>query len=116
MDRWLPEVLAERRAAGRIELTLHVPAHLECFAGHFPGAPILPGVVQIHWAIHYIRSCRTVGDVERLENVKFFTLVLPDTELELSLDFAAAGSTVAFAYTKRERRVSAGRIVFRDSK
>jgi len=28
-----------------------VPPALPCFAGHFPGQPLLPGVIQLQWAI-----------------------------------------------------------------
>jgi len=29
----------------------YVPPQLPCFAGHFPGQPLLPGVIQLQWAV-----------------------------------------------------------------
>lgn len=35
------------------QLQLHMPQDLIYFEGHFPGFQILPGVVQLDWAIHF---------------------------------------------------------------
>ncbi len=46
------------RAGGepaRVLLALTVPDDLLYFDGHFRVAPVLPGVVQVDWAIHYGR-------------------------------------------------------------
>ncbi|MGF6412114.1 acyl-CoA synthetase (AMP-forming)/AMP-acid ligase II [Paraburkholderia sp. MM5482-R2] len=44
------EVLAETRVGDTLHYVLRVPQSLQHFAGHFPGLPILPGVVQVDWA------------------------------------------------------------------
>ena len=46
-----PAVLAVRSSEGRAELDLVVPPDLLYCRGHFPNRAILPGVVQIDWAI-----------------------------------------------------------------
>jgi len=123
----LPEVLSRRSNAAsevsasdstagmpcRMVIDLHVPAALEHFAGHFPGLPILPGVVQIHWATYFARAHLPVsGDFSLLENVKFQALLLPDARLELTLDWDPAKRRLEFSYANRDRKFSSGRIVF----
>lgn len=124
MSTLLPDVLSLRSDAAsgasatagtpcRMVIDLHVPAALEHFAGHFPGLPILPGVVQIHWATHFARAHLPVsGDFSLLENVKFQALLLPDARVELTLDWDAAKRRLEFSYASRDRKFSSGRIVF----
>ena len=56
-----PIVLRESVEPGRAAIALHVPRDLDYFAGHFPGAPVLPGVVQIQWALELARRYLGVG-------------------------------------------------------
>jgi 3-hydroxymyristoyl/3-hydroxydecanoyl-(acyl carrier protein) dehydratase len=110
----MPEVLAEARENASVRLSLRVPPALECFAGHFPGQPILPGVVQIHWAVRLAR--RHFDGLEDSYGVLRFKCrapVLPGTELQLVLGCDAARSSVTFAFSDAQRTVSSGKILFR---
>ena len=127
MNPLLPEVLAvrrkcnesdeldEREASARVVLDLHVPPALAHFPGHFPGLPILPGVVQIDWAVRLARlhlpGC-CAGAFSALEGVKFQALVLPDARLELALFWNAAKDRLEFSYANGQRKCSTGRLVF----
>lgn len=94
-------------------LDLHVTSSLAHFAGHFSGLPILPGVVQVDWAVRYARKYLALsGEFSSLENVKFTGLVLPDDRLQLSLKWDAQRARLDFSYATRQRKFSTGRIVF----
>ena len=112
----LPEILSERLGADRIQLELHVPRGLAHFEGHFPGHPILPGVVQIDWAIRLARSrFDCPGTFCAMENVRFQSVVLPGVTLSLVLTLRDAGARLAFAYSSGPRKCSSGTLVFRPS-
>ncbi|WP_263768849.1 AMP-binding protein [Propionivibrio soli] len=106
-------VQRETGSEARVRIAMLIPPSLEHFAGHFPGMPILPGVVQVDWAIRFCREYLGVsGDFLSLENVKFTALILPGALVELSLDWNAANGRLEFAYTGGERAYSKGRVVF----
>ena len=81
-----------------VEIKCHVPADLSWFAGHFPEQPVLPGVVQTHWAGELSAVLFPVGDFQQVNGLKFKSMILPDTHVILSLVFKAEKSNVAFRY------------------
>ena len=109
------EVLAEARSAETLHFELRVPPTLVHFAGHFPGLPILPGVVQVHWAMHlaaeHVPAVRTLASVDRL---KFMAPVPPGAVLNLTLAHDAARGRVQFAYRLSGRECASGVIVYRE--
>lgn len=107
-----PDVRAVRRSGQAVELDLLIPETLEFFTDHFPGFPLLPGVVQVDWAIRYGREhLRIAGDFRRLRNVKFLHPILPGARVTLTLSPENA-TDLAFTYRNVRRTCSAGHAVF----
>ncbi|AIR89072.1 AMP-binding protein [Pseudomonas cremoricolorata] len=107
-----PEVLEQQRDADQLTLRLAVSADLACFTGHFPQSPVLPGVVQIDWAIAL--AAPLLPEAQRfagMEVLKFQQLVRPGDELDLALRFDAQRGKLYFTYTCDGRACSSGRIV-----
>lgn len=118
MTQLLPEVLSVRHESDvQVVFDLHVPLELAHFKGHFPDRPILPGVVQLDWAIRLAREhlsqLALYGMFMALENIKFQALVRPDARLALTLRWDAALERLEFVYATRERKYSSGRVLFR---
>ncbi|AYH44367.1 3-hydroxylacyl-ACP dehydratase [Azoarcus sp. DN11] len=74
------------------ESTVAIAADHPAFAGHFPGRPILPGVVLLGLAV------RALGNVSghpvprcEIAAAKFLRPVGPDTELHIRLCESASG-------------------------
>lgn len=110
------ELLAEwDDAQGRV-FELRVPHTLVHFAGHFPGLPILPGVVQVDWALRladeWLPGARALASVEQL---KFMTPVPPGVLLKLMLKHDALRRRIAFAWRFGERDCASGVIVYREA-
>ncbi|SAL78319.1 AMP-dependent synthetase/ligase [Caballeronia choica] len=82
-----------------LRMELRVPPGLAHFAGHFPGLPILPGVVQLDWAARLAAECfggaRRVASIDRL---KFTAPVGPGALLALRLSHDANRGRVQFTY------------------
>ncbi|MBK5000915.1 AMP-binding protein [Pseudomonas sp. S31] len=107
-----PEVLERRREGEELHLRLAVPLDLACFPGHFPQTPVLPGVVQIDWAIALASD---LLQVERrfagMEVLKFQQLVRPGDELALALRLDHERGKLYFAFTCAGQPCSSGRIL-----
>lgn len=67
--------------------TLCVPATHPVFAGHFPGRPIVPGVMLLEWVLDEIARARECAPSElRTREAKFFIPLGPDEAAELRLE------------------------------
>ncbi len=85
--KW-PELISTEADQDRVEFQCRIPAGLVYFDGHFEGNPILPGIVQVHWAEHYSREYLDLsGKFQRLEVVKFQQVIFPDSVVSLSLEY-----------------------------
>jgi 3-hydroxymyristoyl/3-hydroxydecanoyl-(acyl carrier protein) dehydratase len=109
----MPLELEIERGDGRIKLTLVVPETLFWFRGHFPKFPILPGVVQLDWAVGYARQGFGLGtaSVETMRT-KFRRPVWPGARLTLVLSHIPARRSVAFEYADAAGAYSSGQLGF----
>jgi 3-hydroxymyristoyl/3-hydroxydecanoyl-(acyl carrier protein) dehydratase len=104
-----PIVQAARVDGASAELTL-----VEYFEGHFAGAPIVAGVVQVKWAVELAgRYLGTTGRFAGFEALKFQQVMQPDQAVALTLRWAAADGKLHFSYSSGELRFGSGRILLR---
>jgi 3-hydroxymyristoyl/3-hydroxydecanoyl-(acyl carrier protein) dehydratase len=109
-------VIVETRlhAAAGAEVDLVVPPGLRYFRGHFPGAPVVPGVVQIQWAILLARKLlQAGGEFAGMKAVKFLEVMLPGTTATLKLDYSHANGELRFSFESAQARYSNGRLLLR---
>ena len=108
-----PVVTAERPLPGGCALDLDVPAELAWCRGHFPGFPIVPGVVMLRWALAHARERFGTGEAEPLAvQVKFRRPVRPGDRLTLELRHAPAARRLSFTYRDGEVVCSTGHVTF----
>lgn len=103
----LPEILEQSRVGDDARVRFVAPASLEYFAGHFPGFPVLPGVIQIGWVQHlaeklFARRFTVTG----MHRIKFMRIVRPGHEVTLELRLE--GARINFRYSDAEGSCSSG--------
>lgn len=111
-----PERIDMRESDGNWQLTLGIPPDLAHFSGHFPQTPVLPGVVQIDWALALARELITdlPPHFAGMEVLKFQQLARPGDQLMLTLRFDPERGKLHFAYRNGDAPCSSGRILLRD--
>ncbi len=98
VDKHFPPVQWHLREAAQALAALDIHAGLHVFEGHFPQAPILPGVAQLHWAITLARDCFDVpARFVRMDVLKFMRPVLPGTTLMADLRWGGVASDASLA-------------------
>jgi 3-hydroxyacyl-[acyl-carrier-protein] dehydratase len=86
-----------------------VPADHPAFAGHFPGTPILPGVMLLDTVLRAIAATGTALDVCEISSVKFLSPARPG-ELVIRHILSASG-TIRFDIVAGMRKIASGSIV-----
>jgi acyl-coenzyme A synthetase/AMP-(fatty) acid ligase/3-hydroxymyristoyl/3-hydroxydecanoyl-(acyl carrier protein) dehydratase len=99
-------------SATRVLFELTVPADLLYFDGHFSVAPVLPGVVQVDWAIHYGRRQFALGDgFGGIAALKFQQMIRPEQPVHLELVHDVAKGSLNFRYFSEAGAHASGRIL-----
>jgi 3-hydroxymyristoyl/3-hydroxydecanoyl-(acyl carrier protein) dehydratase len=116
----LPEVLAVERQRNdlgeEVRLSLRIPPELAWFVGHFPGTPLLPGLVQTHWIVEFARQHYELPPhFLSMTNMKFMRLILPDARVDLRIRYVTAKGELSFEYREATAICASGRMRFGDS-
>ena len=88
-------------------LPLPFAADHPVFAGHFPGQPILPGVLLLAWAQEAMETQLDLRFMA-LSEVKFHSPATPTDALEL--DYAVGETAVRFEIRSGSRKIASGRL------
>jgi len=100
----------------RVLLEMIAPASLLYFDGHFDVAPILPGVVQVDWAVHYGREYFTLpARFKGINALKFQQVIQPEMPVQLELIHDTAKNSLNFRYMSAVGQHASGRIMLEDA-
>jgi 3-hydroxymyristoyl/3-hydroxydecanoyl-(acyl carrier protein) dehydratase len=94
---------------------LDVQPDMEVFRGHFPGHPILAGVVQLDWAMHF--AVTYLGCTQRIGQkfkIKFHHIIRPNMPLALVLRLDHVKGCLFFTYRSEKHIMSHGQITLKD--
>jgi 3-hydroxymyristoyl/3-hydroxydecanoyl-(acyl carrier protein) dehydratase len=114
----MPVVVSARVDERRAVYAIDIDADLHAFEGHYPGNPILAGVVQVDWAMRFAREAFSNAPqpvdwnaFSGIDQLKFHQIIRPGERLELHLDWSAETGKLAFSYeSEAAGRKSAGQI------
>jgi 3-hydroxymyristoyl/3-hydroxydecanoyl-(acyl carrier protein) dehydratase len=94
-------------AAPTVTASFTIPLNHPALPGHFPGNPVVPGVVVLD---HVIRVLAATGvplpRLRKLKQVKFVEMLLPDQEATVTAEIGDA--TLSFGVTRDGRTIAKG--------
>lgn len=107
-----PTVLSVSGDVPEFKLVLEVEPDLVGFRGHFPGNPVLAGIVQVHWAATFAKNLFKYDQVPtQIKRLKFKNIVQPPATLILSLKQVDTHS-IQFEFSSESCSHSMGLLVF----
>jgi 3-hydroxymyristoyl/3-hydroxydecanoyl-(acyl carrier protein) dehydratase len=99
----------------RLVVSRLVPVDHPAFPGHFPGQPLLPGVLLLSEVMEAAMTdpalARRLAAGTSLQNAKFLSPVLPGARIELALEWDDAG--LHFEVTRDGVAASRGQLAWR---
>ncbi|MCW8833323.1 MAG: thioester dehydrase [Colwellia sp.] len=109
-EAFLPAINAIEQQNDKALINLTINADLRCFKGHFDDAAVVPGVVQLDWAIAFARKYLSLqGDVLDVSVLKFQKLLLPNMTVQLEIVKKSANK-FTFSYFCAEDKFSSARV------
>lgn len=92
-----------------------VPLDLTYFGGHFADFPLVPGVIEVQWAMDLAARFDWGGKpVKQMENLKYQHFVRPHDTVRLTLRHDAAKNKLHFAIRQGDTPCASGRVALHD--
>ena len=111
MTMWYEWSVDNQGADGECKAHIRVPADSPWFDGHFPEAPVLPGIAQLGM-VHDL-LCRMLNQrlpVTQVSRVRFKQMIRPDQALILTVKAGNANGSHSFRITGDEGLICSGLI------
>lgn len=94
------EIERRQPEPGHLEITLYLDPGLVWFRGHFAVQPLLPGVAQLDWVMHYAAALAPGYRFHSIQNVKFAAPLLPENTVSLLLAWQPERQMLTFSYQR----------------
>lgn len=96
-----------RAAAPTVTANFTIPLNHPALPGHFPGNPVVPGVVVLDRVIRVLEASGVpLPQLRKLKHVKFVEPLLPDQEATVTAEVGHAA--LSFSVSRGSRTIARG--------
>ena len=107
-----PQILSVSNESPTMRIRLRLSSDSKWTLGHFPDRPVLPGIVQVHWAVLVCRAlCGMTGSPSEIKRLKFRRVIVPPEDLELTVR-PTSTQDAHFSFIVNREQCSDGTLVF----
>lgn len=107
---------AKPASASEVLLTSRIPIDLTYFSGHFPSFPVVPGVVQLGWALEQAQARNLCsGATLQIENLKFQRFLRPADHCTMTLKWDNDKHKLYFSVRTGATMTASGRVAFSET-
>lgn len=110
-----PNIIKTTKIDAGVEIQINIPANLDYFNGHFNDHSVLPGVVQLDWAVKYAKQYLELScdKFKSMEVLKFQVIILPNANLLLTLKQLTT-EKFKFSFISENGQHSSARVILQD--
>lgn len=94
------ELTQPQRQTDALSVVLYLDPALFWFQGHFAVQPLLPGIAQLDWVMHYAAHLVPERQFGGIQSVKFQSPLLPENVVTLNLVWCAGKQLLTFSYQR----------------
>jgi len=105
----LPEFTFIEQTKNLVVVNITLDKNARAFDGHFPGHPVLPGVVQLDWVMQLAHMFFAVEPVAKDFQVKFTDMITTGS-ITLRIEFEPELNRLSFNYSKEDKTCSSGKV------
>lgn len=110
----MQEVKKISRNGNILEAILYFDKDSKYFAGHFLEIPVLPGFIQVDFAIKIAKEQFGINPtISNIKKLKFTKIITPNKNINLQLEYLEDSQSLSFKYYDKNDTFSSGKYYFK---
>jgi len=108
-----PQIISTKIENNSATFHLEVPEELAYLEGHFSEMAVVPGIVQLHWVVNFVKKIWGIpGELIEANQIKFSKLMHPKDSVDLKIEHDFKKSLIKYSYRHEDICYSSGQFKY----